>query len=90
MCSAKSMVASGWQRSVVVTTLFCLFISGMTLSVWGGPYNVHVLVSFGFGYSALFFSWLIDKLFPTIPRMLEIALSLTACLLFGVINAQFW
>ncbi|MDW3138558.1 sensor histidine kinase, partial [Vibrio sp. 1288] len=50
----------------------------------------HVLVSFGFGYSALFFSWLIDKLFPTIPRMLEIALSLTACLLFGVINAQFW
>ncbi|MBM4901495.1 sensor histidine kinase [Vibrio parahaemolyticus] len=90
MCSAKSMVASGWQRSVVVTTLFCLFISGMTLSVWGGPYYVHVLVSFGFGYSALFFSWLIDKLFPTIPRMLEIALSLTACLLFGVINAQFW
>ncbi|EHR4993923.1 sensor histidine kinase [Vibrio parahaemolyticus] len=90
MCSAKSMVASGWQRSVVVTTLFCLFISGMTLSVWGGPYYVHVLVSFSFGYSALFFSWLIDKLFPTIPRMLEIALSLTACLLFGVINAQFW
>ncbi|HHE0557997.1 TPA: sensor histidine kinase, partial [Vibrio parahaemolyticus] len=90
MCSAKSMVASGWQRSVVVTTLFCLFISGMTLSVWGGPYYVHVLVSFGFGYSALFFSWLIDKWFPTIPRMLEIALSLTACLLFGVINAQFW
>ncbi|OTW29693.1 ATPase [Vibrio parahaemolyticus] len=90
MCSAKSMVASGWQRSVVVTTLFCLFISGMTLSVWGDPYYVHVLVSFGFGYSALFFSWLIDKLFPTIPRMLEIALSLTACLLFGVINAQFW
>ncbi|EGQ8524308.1 TPA: sensor histidine kinase [Vibrio parahaemolyticus] len=89
MCSAKSMVASGWQRSVVVTTLFCLFISGMTLSVWGGPYYVHVLVSFGFGYSALFFSWLVDKLFPTIPRMLEIALSLTACLLFGVINAQF-
>ncbi|EJG0751964.1 sensor histidine kinase [Vibrio parahaemolyticus] len=89
MCSAKSVVASGWQRSVVVTTLFCLFISGMTLSVWGGPYYVHVLVSFGFGYSALFFSWLVDKLFPTIPRMLEIALSLTACLLFGVINAQF-
>lgn len=89
MCSAKSMIESGWQRSVVVTTLFCLFVAGMTLSVWGGPYYVHVLVSFGFGYSALFFSWLIDKLFPTIPRMLEIALSLTACLLFGVINAQF-
>ncbi|ELZ1716174.1 sensor histidine kinase [Vibrio parahaemolyticus] len=89
MCSAKSMVESGWQRSVLVTTLFCLFVAGMTLSVWGGPYYVHVLVSFGFGYSALFFSWLVDKLFPTIPRMLEIALSLTACLLFGVINAQF-
>ncbi|AVH29121.1 sensor histidine kinase [Vibrio diabolicus] len=90
MCSAKLMVESGWLRSVVVTTLFCLFISVMTLSVWGGPYYVHVLVSFGFGYSALFFSWLVDKLFPSIPRRLEIALSLTACLLFGVINAQFW
>ncbi|MCQ9051450.1 sensor histidine kinase [Vibrio diabolicus] len=90
MYSAKLMVESGWLRSVVVTTLFCLFISVMTLSVWGGPYYVHVLVSFGFGYSALFFSWLVDKLFPSIPRRLEITLSLTACLLFGVINAQFW
>ncbi|MCV5744918.1 hypothetical protein OFN42_32435, partial [Escherichia coli] len=74
MYSAKLMVESGWLRSVVVTTLFCLFISVMTLSVWGGPYYVHVLVSFGFGYSALFFSWLVDKLFPSIPRRLEIAL----------------
>lgn len=90
MCSAKSVVKSGWPRSLLVTTAFCLFIAAMTLSVWGGPYYVHVFVSFGFGYSALFFSWLVDKLFPSIPRRLEIALSLTACLLFGVINAQFW
>ncbi|GAB7227265.1 sensor histidine kinase [Vibrio rotiferianus] len=90
MCSAKSVVESGWLRSLLVTTVFCLFISAMTLSVWGGPYYVHVLVSFGFGYSAIFFSWLIDRLFPTIPRMIEVVCSLVACLLFGVINAQFW
>ncbi|MGR4989934.1 sensor histidine kinase [Vibrio rotiferianus] len=90
MCSAKSVVENGWLRSLLVTTVFCLFISAMTLSVWGGPYYVHVLVSFGFGYSAIFFSWLIDRLFPTIPRMIEVVCSLVACLLFGVINAQFW
>ncbi|NDJ80234.1 sensor histidine kinase [Vibrio campbellii] len=90
MCSAKSVVKSGWPRSLLVTTAFCLFISAMTLSVWGGPYYVHVLVSFGFGYSAIFFSWLIDRLFPTIPRTIEVVCSLVACLLFGVINAQFW
>lgn len=90
MFSAKSVVENGWLRSLLVTTVFCLFISAMTLSVWGGPYYVHVLVSFGFGYSAIFFSWLIDRLFPTIPRMIEVVCSLVACLLFGVINAQFW
>ncbi|MFN1649943.1 sensor histidine kinase [Vibrio rotiferianus] len=90
MFSAKSVVENGWLRSLLVTTAFCLFISAMTLSVWGGPYYVHVLVSFGFGYSAIFFSWLIDRLFPTIPRMIEVVCSLVACLLFGVINAQFW
>ncbi|MGU3841256.1 sensor histidine kinase, partial [Vibrio diabolicus] len=90
MCSAKSVVESGWLRSLLVTTVFCLFISAMTLSVWGGPYYVHVLVSFGFGYSAIFFSWLIDRLFHTITRMIEVVCSLVACLLFGVINAQFW
>ncbi|ELA6611379.1 histidine kinase, partial [Vibrio alginolyticus] len=90
MCSAKSVVKSGWPRSLLVTTAFCLFIAAMTLSVWGGPFYIHVAVSFGFGYSAIFFSWLIDRLFPTIPRMIEVVCSLVACLLFGVINAQFW
>lgn len=90
MCSAKSVVKSGWPRSLLVTTAFCLFIAAMTLSVWGGPFYIHVAVSFGFGYSAIFFSWLIDRLFPTIPRIIEVVCSLVACLLFGVINAQFW
>ncbi|HDM8157686.1 TPA: sensor histidine kinase [Vibrio harveyi] len=90
MCSAKSVVKSGWPRSLLVTTAFCLFIAAMTLSVWGGPFYIHVVVSFGFGYSAIFFSWLVDRLFPTIPRLAEVAISLTACLLFGVVNAQLW
>ena len=90
MFSGKSMEKGGWRRSLVETSLFCLFIAVMTLFVWGGPLYIHLLVSFGFGYSAIFFSWLIDKLFPTIPRVMEIAISLTACLLFGVVNAQFW
>ncbi|MGP8308642.1 sensor histidine kinase [Vibrio sp. YIC-376] len=90
MFSAKLMDKGGWLRSLVETSLFCFFIAVMTLFVWGGPLYIHLLVSFGFGYSAIFFSWLIDKLFPTIPRMMEISLSLSACLLFGVTNAQFW
>ncbi|HHF3103425.1 TPA: sensor histidine kinase [Vibrio alginolyticus] len=90
MGSAKSVVKSGWPRSLLVTTAFCLFIAAMTLSVWGGPFYIHVAVSFGFGYSAIFFSWLVDRLFPTIPRLAEVAISLTACLLFGVVNAQLW
>ncbi|MGY0615105.1 sensor histidine kinase [Vibrio sp. FJH11] len=90
MFSAKLMDRGGWLRSIIETTLFCLFIAVMTLFVWGDPLYIHLLVSFGFGYSAIFFSWLIDKLFPTIPRMMEISISLSACLLFGVTNAQFW
>lgn len=80
----------GWLRAFVVTSVFCLFVSVLTFSVWGDAYYVHILISFGFGYSALFFSWLIERLFPMIPRNAEILLSLTACLLFGVLNARFW
>ncbi|MDF2155227.1 sensor histidine kinase [Vibrio sp. CAU 1672] len=90
MMSVKSLVLPGWWRSLFVTTLFCLFISTMTLSVWGGGYYIHVAISFGFGYSALFFSWLIDRWFPAVPRMMEVALSLTACLAVGLLNARFW
>ncbi|MGL0814599.1 histidine kinase [Vibrio vulnificus] len=80
----------GWLRSFAVTSIFCLFVSVLTLSVWGGAYYIHLIISFGFGYSALFFSWLIEKLFPMMPRNAEILLSLTACLLFGILNARFW
>ncbi len=90
MCATTSTAESGWLRSFIVTTVFCAFISAMTFSAWGGVFYFHLLVSFGFGYSAMFFSWLIERLFPTIPRMIEIAMSLSACVLFGIVNAQFW
>lgn len=81
---------NSWQKSFIVTSLFCLFVSLLTLSVWGGPYYIHLFISLGFGYSALFFSWLIVHLFPEVPRRAEVLLSLTACLLFGILNARFW
>lgn len=81
---------NSWQKSFIVTSLFCLFVSLLTLSVWGGPYYIHLFISLGFGYSALFFSWLIAHLFPEVPRRAEVLLSLTACLLFGILNARFW
>ncbi|NVC62584.1 sensor histidine kinase [Vibrio sp. 05-20-BW147] len=80
----------GWLKAFLVTTVFCLFVSVLTFSLWGGPYYVHLIISFGFGHSALFFSWLIERLLPMIPRNAEILLSLTACLLFGILNARFW
>lgn len=90
MCLAKLIVKSRFLRRLYVTTVFCLFIAAMTFSFWGGTFYIHVLMSFGFGYSAITFSWLMNRLFPTMSRLTKIVFSLTACVLFGVINAQFW
>ena len=65
-----------WFKSWLVTTLFCAAISVTTQSIWGGPLFTSAMISFGFGYSAVFSSFVLIKLFPDTSRLLEIAISM--------------
>lgn len=79
-----------WFKSWLVTTLFCVAISVTTQSIWGGPLFTSAMISFGFGYSAVFSSFVLIKLFPDTSRLLEIAISMVFALTFGTLNAHYW
>ncbi|WP_017052361.1 histidine kinase [Vibrio genomosp. F6] len=79
-----------WLRTALFTTLFCVVIAFATQSVWGGLIYQHLMISCGFGYSAIFAAKFIDVVFPALPRRIEVICSLGFSMLFGTWNAQYW
>ncbi|WP_162046123.1 sensor histidine kinase [Vibrio taketomensis] len=77
-------------RNFIATTLFCLFVSCVTYSVWGGHAYVHVTTSFGYGYAAILSSVVLTRIFPNIHTGIETIFSLSLGVIFGSINAWFW
>ncbi|OLQ94238.1 ATPase [Vibrio ponticus] len=77
-------------RNFIITSLFCLFVAVTTYTVWGGEAYVHVMTSFGYGYSALLSSLFLNNVFPSLHSMIETALSLTMSIILGSLNAWFW
>ncbi|MBW3695218.1 sensor histidine kinase [Vibrio sp. T187] len=79
-----------WVKSALLTTVFCTLIAITTQTIWGGELQVSLLISFGFGYSALLSSLAIVKLFPTAPKWVETLGSMLIAIALGTINAQYW
>ena len=75
------------RRDWFFTTLFCLSVAVVTFTIWGRSWYVHVIISLGFGYSALICSYLLERFFPAIDSKTEIMVSLTGSIIFGSINA---
>ncbi|MGF1752684.1 histidine kinase [Vibrio makurazakiensis] len=82
--------SASWVKSSLLTTLFCLLIAITTQTIWGGDFFGNVIISLGFGYSALVSSFVIAKLFPKVSRLVETILSMIIAISVGTINAQFW
>lgn len=77
-------------RSFIVTTVFCLLVALTTYTVWGGSAYVHLLISLGYGYSAIISSTLLIQFMPSINRHSETAFSLICSVILGTLNAWFW
>ncbi len=84
-------VGSQWARSIIGTAIFCFIIAVATSSVWGAPFYEHILISFGYGMSAIVCSFVIETLFPNLgqQRISTAILSLTASVCLGSVNAYF-
>lgn len=77
-------------RTILITILFCLLVAGTTYTVWGGPVSLHLLISLGYGFSAIFSSIVLTLIFPKISDQQETGLSLICSVILGSLNASFW
>lgn len=77
-------------QSFLFTSFFCLIIAFLTYTLWQGFFYIHLLVSFGFGYSALTAAMLLHFFVPQLNHLKSNAIALVFALLSGTINASFW
>lgn len=76
-------------RSLIVTSLFCLVIAFVTQSIWPSSYMEHLLVSLGYGYSAVGCAHLIILFLPSISERLVTLMSLVGAMCLGTVNAYY-
>jgi sensor histidine kinase YesM len=77
-------------KSLLFTSLFCIIIAFATQSIWPSALIEHLVISFGFGYSAVFSAHLISWVKPDFSLRLVNLYSLIAAMIFGTCNAYFW
>lgn len=85
--SSNSCTQTSAIKSVALTSIFCLLVAVMTSLIWQAPFIKHCLISFGYGYGAVFSSIAIAYLFPKLGNQWNIAGSLTTSMVVGTINA---
>jgi sensor histidine kinase YesM len=86
----KKETDHSWGKTFLFTSIFCFIIALTTQSVWPSSLFKHLIISFGFGYSAIFSAKLIDLVFPSVSRHREIICTLSFSMVFGTLNAQYW
>ncbi|MGF1697059.1 histidine kinase [Vibrio lamellibrachiae] len=77
-------------KSIIFTSLFCLVIAIATTLIWPGPFTKHCLISFGYGYSAVFSALIVGRLFPDLGLRWVNVFSLSTSMILGTSNAAFW
>lgn len=77
-------------KSLVFTSVFCLIIAFATHAIWPSPFWEHILISFGYGYSAVLSSHLLQWTSEHWTRRQLSMLSIGASMVFGTTNAYYW
>ncbi|MCK6263992.1 histidine kinase [Vibrio sp. ZSDE26] len=83
-------VESSAVKSILFTSLFCFVVAILTAFIWPAPFIKHCLISFGYGYSAVFSSILIGRILPKLSLHWLNAASLLTSMVLGTSNAAFW
>ncbi|UXI03766.1 sensor histidine kinase [Photobacterium sp. TY1-4] len=81
---------SPWWKSIGMTALFCLVIAIATTLVWPGSFYDDLIVSFGYGMSAVIPARLITYGFPQLSHRFVTVSSVLTAMLLGTANAYFW
>ncbi|WP_070969677.1 sensor histidine kinase [Vibrio sonorensis] len=84
----RSLKVAG--RSLFFTTIFCLIISVITKMIWSGAWFHHIVISLGYGYSAVASAHLLMLCFPNITLRQLNLLSVAGAMTLGTGNAYFW
>ena len=79
-----------WGKSFLLTSIFCFIVALTTQAIWSDSLLKHLIISFGFGYSAIFSAKFIQLVFPSISRLREIICTLSFSMIFGTLNTQYW
>jgi len=75
---------------IFFTSLFCFVIAIMTTQIWPAPFIKHCLISFGYGYSAVFSALAIAHFFPNLNLPWVRVFSFVCSIILGTSNAAFW
>lgn len=75
---------------IIIVLLVCIIVALFTWRIWQGDYFIQLLISLGYGISALAFRAILVRLFPQFHRVGVALLSILCTLFFGSINAAYW
>ncbi|MCE7535697.1 sensor histidine kinase [Aliivibrio fischeri] len=77
-------------KSLLITTLFCTVIAMMTSNIWSSPFYEHIIISLGYGYSAVLCSFVLESNFPTLKKAYSTVLAMVLSITLGTFHASLW
>ncbi|WP_299946679.1 histidine kinase [uncultured Microbulbifer sp.] len=77
-------------KSLAFTSLFCLVIAFATHTIWLSPLWEHILISFGYGYSAIFIAYLLQWSSRQWTKRQISVISIGSSMALGTANAYYW
>lgn len=92
-------VSQKFRTQLIQTSLYCMGVAGILILFespvglshdWASLLFRKMIISFGYGYSALFSALLLRWMKPSLSEAKINYISLICCILFGSINAYFW
>ncbi|PKF63753.1 sensor histidine kinase [Psychromonas sp. psych-6C06] len=80
----------GLFNTFTFTSLFCLIVAGLTYTLWGDPLYIHLVISFGYGYSTILCERILQRFFPCLKYLMLNFMALFMAIIIGSINAFLW
>lgn len=83
-------VATQLLKSLSITTVFCVVIAMITSNIWPSPFYEHILISFGYGYSAVLCSFTLEYFFPALKKAYSTFIAMVLSIALGTFHASLW
>ncbi|KAB2825887.1 sensor histidine kinase [Aliivibrio finisterrensis] len=77
-------------KSLLITTVFCVVIAMVTSNIWPSPFYEHIIISLGYGYSAVLCSFVLENNFPTLKKAYSTVLAMVLSITLGTFHASLW